>query len=129
MLFKPFSTRSALTSRTVTWQPACAQTWAMPEPIRPQPATPTFSIGIPILPENAHGLIRAGRKRRSLSDLRRDFARGVFPRDVAGLEGSPESFRLLLRRLVRKPDPREQRECTHGEDGDRCAGTRNAGDL
>src|SRR5712692_8936776 len=71
MLFSPLSTSSALTSRTTTRQPACAQTWAMPEPISPQPATPTFSIGmrIPLRTRTA----AAGQERTSLSDLKKVF--------------------------------------------------------
>src|SRR5271155_1426112 len=43
---RPLSTSCWETSRTITSQPDWAATWAMPEPIRPQPATPTFSRGI-----------------------------------------------------------------------------------
>jgi hypothetical protein len=34
------------TSRTVTWHPALAAIWAIPDPIRPHPTTPTFSMAI-----------------------------------------------------------------------------------
>ena len=40
------SSFSWLTSRTTTSQPACAQIWAIPWPIRPQPTTPTLLISI-----------------------------------------------------------------------------------
>src|SRR5258708_31936821 len=43
---KPFCTSSCETSRTVVSKPALAAVWAMPEPIRPQPSTPTFFISI-----------------------------------------------------------------------------------
>src|SRR6267154_551082 len=39
---KPFCSSSSETSRTVVSKPALAAVWAMPEPIRPQPSTPTF---------------------------------------------------------------------------------------
>src|ERR1700745_3053816 len=44
----PLSRSCCETSRTVTWQPACAATCAMPEPIRPHPTTPTFSMAFSI---------------------------------------------------------------------------------
>src|SRR6476619_1399174 len=42
----PASSFSWLTSRTTTSQPACAQIWVLPWPIRPQPTTPTLLIAI-----------------------------------------------------------------------------------
>src|SRR6266480_676784 len=42
----PPSSFSWLTSRTTTSQPAWAQIWAIPWPIRPQPTTPTLLISI-----------------------------------------------------------------------------------
>src|SRR5579875_257583 len=46
---RPLFNRSSFTSRTVTVQPACAAIWAIPEPIKPQPTTPTFSMAIVLL--------------------------------------------------------------------------------
>ena len=46
---KPLSRYFCSTSRTVTSNPAVAATCAMPEPIRPQPRTPTFLISILVL--------------------------------------------------------------------------------
>src|SRR5713226_1864410 len=43
---KPLSRYFCSTSSTVTSNPAVADTCAMPEPIRPQPSTPTFLISI-----------------------------------------------------------------------------------
>jgi hypothetical protein len=43
---KPRSHNSSVTSRTTTSQPAAAAVWAMPEPISPQPSTPTLLISI-----------------------------------------------------------------------------------
>ena len=43
---KPLSRYFCSTSSTVTSKPAVAQTCAMPEPIRPQPRTPTFLMFI-----------------------------------------------------------------------------------
>src|SRR5580704_2173857 len=48
----PLSRSCCETSRTVTWQPDCAATCAMPEPIRPHPTTPTFSIGMQLASES-----------------------------------------------------------------------------
>ena len=42
----PLSSASWSTSRTTTSQPAWAQIWAIPWPIRPQPRTPTLLISI-----------------------------------------------------------------------------------
>src|SRR4051794_17244920 len=42
----PASSFSWLASRTTTSQPACAQIWAMPWPMSPQPTTPTLPISI-----------------------------------------------------------------------------------
>src|ERR1700730_11971061 len=41
---KPLSMYFRSISRDTTSNPAVAQTWAIPDPIRPQPNTPTFSI-------------------------------------------------------------------------------------
>src|SRR2546425_4939960 len=69
MLLRPFSINSAETSRTTTWQPACATTWAMPEPISPQPTTPTRSIGIASpLKDNECNLFRRVRLRHRLDN-------------------------------------------------------------
>ncbi len=43
---KPLSRNFCSTSSTVTSNPAVAQTCAMPEPINPQPRTPTFLISM-----------------------------------------------------------------------------------
>ena len=43
---KPLSRNFCSASSTVTSRPAVAETWAMPEPIRPQPSTPTLRISI-----------------------------------------------------------------------------------
>ncbi len=43
---KPRSHKSCVTSRTMTSHPAAAAVWAMPEPISPQPSTPTLLISI-----------------------------------------------------------------------------------
>src|SRR5215469_15676704 len=43
---KPLSKNLCSTSRTVTSNPAVALTCAMPDPMRPQPTTPTFLISI-----------------------------------------------------------------------------------
>src|SRR5688572_551947 len=42
----PRLTSSVLASTNRTWKPACAATCTMPEPIRPQPMTPTFLIAM-----------------------------------------------------------------------------------
>ncbi len=39
---RPFASAASSISRTITSNPAWAQTWTMPEPMRPQPTTPTF---------------------------------------------------------------------------------------
>ena len=44
MLFRPFSSSGSETSRTTTGTPACATVCAMPDPISPQPTTPTVSM-------------------------------------------------------------------------------------
>src|SRR4029079_13814467 len=44
MLPRPFFRKPSSTSRTSTWYPASAQTCAMPEPMSPQPTTPTDFI-------------------------------------------------------------------------------------
>src|SRR5581483_6501991 len=47
---KPLSRNFCSTSSTVTSNPAVAATWAMPDPINPQPSTPTFSMSIILSP-------------------------------------------------------------------------------
>ena len=46
ILFCPLSTAPASISRTSTFTPERAQTSAIPEPINPQPTTPTFLISL-----------------------------------------------------------------------------------
>ena len=48
----PFSTNSALTSRTTVSNPAATATCAIPEPIKPHPTTPTFRIAMLFLVED-----------------------------------------------------------------------------
>src|SRR5687768_11306124 len=62
----PLSRNFCSTSRTTTSYPACAATWAMPDPIRPQPRTPTFLIGIALLREiGAHSIADEGRGQKA----------------------------------------------------------------
>src|SRR5688572_29517923 len=67
---KPRSHSSSVTSRTTTSQPAAAAVCAMPEPISPQPSTPTFFISIssvsPVRFLFEEKLLRAGGARGSL---------------------------------------------------------------
>src|SRR5690348_13539783 len=56
----PLFKRSSFTSRTITLHPACAATCAMPEPIRPQPTTPTFWMAIPFSSTNDDGCNGSG---------------------------------------------------------------------
>src|ERR1700722_19752375 len=86
----PFSSTAAFTSRTETWQPAAAAICAIPEPIRPHPTTPTFSIDIDYSSEDflrtaglrcredrmIHYLIAESHSRCSVN-LRKDFLRQV----------------------------------------------------
>ena len=46
MAANPLSRNFCSTSSTVTSNPAVAATWAIPDPISPQPRTPTFLISI-----------------------------------------------------------------------------------
>src|SRR6516162_1203773 len=55
---RPFFSSSSDTSRTTTGKPAAAATWAIPEPIRPQPTTPTLRISIAIRSLTCHLAIR-----------------------------------------------------------------------
>ena len=48
---RPRLASSSFASTTVTGNPAWAATWAMPEPMRPQPMTPTFLMVTSISPE------------------------------------------------------------------------------
>ena len=43
----PRSSSSWLASATTVGKPACAATWTIPDPIRPQPSTPTFRMAMP----------------------------------------------------------------------------------
>ncbi|OLB41260.1 MAG: hypothetical protein AUI04_08070 [Candidatus Rokubacteria bacterium 13_2_20CM_2_64_8] len=46
MLPRPRWSSSSLASTTVVTKPAWADTWAMPDPMSPQPRTPTLVMGI-----------------------------------------------------------------------------------
>ena len=56
MLAKPLSSNSLDTSRTVTCTPACAAVCAIPDPISPQPTTPSFSMAIVQFPRNREAI-------------------------------------------------------------------------
>src|SRR5690242_19282713 len=87
MRSRPFCRAASLISRTTVGRPLAAQTWAMPEPMRPQPMTPTFwmAIGVPILP-----LLRSG-------------VQGLAPR-----LDDPERLGVPLGRMTDTPDRRPQ---------------------
>ena len=49
---RPASTSAGVASTTTTSRPLRAHTSAMPEPISPQPSTPTRSISVPFIRHN-----------------------------------------------------------------------------
>src|ERR1700723_4012095 len=71
----PLSRNFCSTSSTVTSKPAVAQTCAMPEPIKPQPRTPTFLISINTFRgHETCGLPRIMDNNLHWDSTRRDFA-------------------------------------------------------
>ena len=49
----PRVTSSSLASTNSTWNPAWADTWTIPPPMRPQPMTPTFVMAMTSAPYRA----------------------------------------------------------------------------
>src|SRR6202167_6545909 len=75
---KPLSRNFCSTSSTVTSNPAVALTCAMPEPIKPQPRTPTFLISINTFRgHETRGLPRIMDNNLHWNSPRRDFANQI----------------------------------------------------
>src|SRR3990170_5541334 len=116
MAARPLSRNFWLTSDTTTLNPDRAHTSAMPDPISPQPTTPTFCIAIRLLSDAKPdaGLLLAGKAGFPFSDEgRRAFLK------IPGGEQIVRQLNLQFQRIIQALVPRSQHYPLGRSDGKR----------